>query len=133
LTDGLAPISYTELGTPSLRVQTKSDLGRPRLENMDIYLSIRTGEGTADLYAALETYLADMPQGSGLITRERHATALRACRQALQKVQITNEQTPLELLAEDLRAASFELGRVVGHYGVEDILGALFSTFCIGK
>ena len=62
-----------------------------------------------------------------------HALALQACRSALVRVHDSQTDTPLELLAEDLRSAAFELGRVAGHYGVEDILGALFSTFCIGK
>ena len=86
-----------------------------------------------NLHTFLIDYLSGVPQGSGLITRERHAVALRNCRYALASVQSSDMTLPLELLAEDLRAASFELGRVAGHYGVEDILGALFSTFCIGK
>ena len=40
---------------------------------------------------------------------------------------------PLELLAEDLRAARFALDRLIGKVDVEDILGDIFARFCIGK
>ena len=133
LTDSLEDFPQTEFSAPCFRVQTKSDLGLLPLETVDFLVSTKSGAGMESLYQSLTQYLSGLPQGSGLVTRERHALALQACRSALVRVHDSQTDTPLELLAEDLRSAAFELGRVAGHYGVEDILGALFSTFCIGK
>eukprot|EP01037_Dinobryon_pediforme_P010069 gene10069-10139_t len=119
--------------TPTLWVQTKQDIFANRQPGMDAFISAKTGFGVEELYSVLGRYLADLPQGSGLITRERHAAALQGCRAALQRVVEAQPDLPLELLSEDLRVAAFELGRIIGQYGVEDILGVLFSTFCIGK
>jgi tRNA modification GTPase len=46
---------------------------------------------------------------------------------------LTNPEAPTELLAEDLRVAMFSLQRLTGVVDVEDILGEIFSRFCIGK
>jgi tRNA modification GTPase len=46
---------------------------------------------------------------------------------------LTNPEAPTELLAEDLRVAMFSLQRLTGAVDVEDILGEIFSRFCIGK
>ena len=133
LTDGLNELPQNVFSGRSLRVQTKSDLGLSRRDDVDIYLSTHTGSGLTDLLRAISIILSELPQGSGLITRERHSAALLSTRSALIRIRETKFSVPLELLAEDLRSAAFELGRIVGHYGVEDILGTLFSTFCIGK
>eukprot|EP01037_Dinobryon_pediforme_P002383 gene2383-2418_t len=133
LVDGGASKPHNMFDTPTIWIQTKQDINPTRQGWIDLQISTATGFGVDELYAYLLQRLADMPQGSGLITRERHAAALHGCRAALTRVQDAVSDTPLELLSEDLRAAAFELGRVIGHYGVEEILGALFSTFCIGK
>jgi tRNA modification GTPase len=69
---------------------------------------------------------------AGLIARERHRKAFEAAAQALERV-LANPEAPTELLAEDLRVAMFSLQRLTGVVDVEDILGEIFSRFCIGK
>lgn len=68
------------------------------------------------------------------VARERHLTALRAAQDfvssALKNIAI---YAPLELLAEDLRLAQKELGTITGEFSSDDLLGEIFSTFCVGK
>ena len=97
------------------------------------WISSKTGEGLSELYEAIRKRLEDLPRSGGLITRQRHVEALGAAIANLDAVLISTVVTPLEILADDLRRAGQELGRLVGHFGVEDVLGSLFSSFCIGK
>ena len=69
---------------------------------------------------------------AGLIAQERHRQAFEAASLALERI-LDNPDAPAELLAEDLRAAIFSLQRLTGVVDVEDILGEIFSRFCIGK
>jgi tRNA modification GTPase len=70
---------------------------------------------------------------SSLADRQRHLDNLRAFRlEELQKA-VTEEGDPLELRAESAAIAAFSLGRITGQHGVEDVLGVIFSEFCIGK
>lgn len=71
---------------------------------------------------------------SSLITRERHRQALSLCQSALTRAaSATGGKDNLELIAEDTRLALRDLGTITGAVGVEDMLGELFSSFCIGK
>ena len=65
-----------------------------------------------------------------LPTRERHVRHLNAASQALRK---STRVAMLELRAEELRLAAVELGRIVGLSDTEELLGEIFSRFCIGK
>ena len=65
-----------------------------------------------------------------LITRERHRLALQG---ALESLLAIEQGAPVELIAEDLRIAGRKLGSVIGLIDVEDVLGEIFSRFCIGK
>ena len=69
---------------------------------------------------------------AGLITRERHRKAFAAAAEALARIE-AQPDAPVQILAEDLRAALFALERLIGRVDVEDILGDIFSRFCIGK
>lgn len=71
-----------------------------------------------------------MPTQNPMITRERHRQALVRCLEALKQVHFDK---PIELVGEDLRYASQQLGIIIGKIGVEEILDELFSKFCIGK
>jgi tRNA modification GTPase len=70
--------------------------------------------------------LAEAP----MVTRARHREALERCRGALARSAAANLP---ELVAEDLRLAARELGRITGRVGVEDLLDVIFRDFCIGK
>lgn len=63
--------------------------------------------------------------------RMRHRLALQRCAAALARAEVPG--LALELAAEELRSAATELGRITGRIEVEEILGEVFSSFCIGK
>ena len=123
-------------GLPLARVVNKIDLadGRPgRMAGPEtvIRLSARTGEGVE----ALRTWLLEVagwkPHGEGLfIARERHVRALVAAREALERAASTQA---FEIVAEELRLAHRSLGAIVGEVSADDLLGEIFSSFCIGK
>ncbi|ADK99682.1 tRNA uridine-5-carboxymethylaminomethyl(34) synthesis GTPase MnmE [Brevundimonas subvibrioides] len=117
-----------------LVVWTKADLGARDPAAGGLVVSATTGEGMSDLRAAIEARLirdlagADFPA----VTRERHRRRLVEALASVEAGRARLGSAP-ELAGEDLRRAADALGRVTGAIGVEDILGEVFSTFCIGK
>lgn len=95
-------------------------------------LSCRTGEGIPELIELLKAEITKLVSNSGspVLTRDRHRDALMRCRGSLEGALKVSD---LELIAEELRAASNALGRITGRVGVEDILDLIFAEFCIGK
>ena len=69
---------------------------------------------------------------AGAITRERQRILLKSTVEMLRQAG-TSASAGDELVAENLRAASQQLGRLLGRVDVEDLLGVIFSRFCIGK
>jgi tRNA modification GTPase len=123
---------------PILRVWNKLDLiGEPaRASDGAVWLSARTGEGV-DLLRAELLRLAGW-QGGGedtFIARERHLRALRAARVHLDAAGGHARQGAgqLDLFAEELRLAQEQLGSITGKFLADDLLGVIFSRFCIGK
>ncbi len=86
---------------------------------------------TALVAFAQEHYgLAETP----LITRARHRREIEEARRAmLNFLDVAKEGGATELAAEDLRIAADALARLTGRLDVEDVLGQIFSEFCIGK
>jgi len=118
---------------PALKVLNKSDLpGDAR--GIDLKVSARTGEGMAELLAELEKLVRErfsgMEQASVIRTRHREAVedSIRFLNDSL-----LHDAEHIELAAECLRRACFSIGRVTGRVDVEDLLGKIFSEFCIGK
>lgn len=112
-----------------LVVRNKSDLGGG---GGDLAVSALTGEGLAALRDALAAEALRLTGRSGPppLTRARHRAALTAALARLEQA----KSAPLpELRGEDLRAALYEVGRITGQVGVEGVLDAVFSQFCIGK
>ena len=68
-----------------------------------------------------------------LITRERHRQNLENCVYHLQKFKEKKSAKDYDKAAEDLRLAAKHLGMIVGKVDVEELLGSIFSDFCIGK
>ncbi len=118
--------------TRVLRVLGKSDIDSDQEHKSDICISTVTDEGIDQLLALLAEEAKEQLSGSqdSLITRERHRSALEA---TLTPLMNTLDSVDLELVAEDIRIASRELGRIAGHVHNEDVLDAVFSRFCIGK
>jgi tRNA modification GTPase len=74
------------------------------------------------------------PEGDVLIANTRHAEALRRSLEALGRVQEQLQaQASGELVAYDLREALRHLGSITGEITADDLLGSIFSSFCIGK
>ena len=69
------------------------------------------------------------------LARERHLVALRDATDdlALASSHIAADSPPLELFAEELREAQRALGSITGEFTADDLLGVIFSRFCIGK
>jgi tRNA modification GTPase len=97
-------------------------------------ISASRGDGVGDLVAALVDF-AKHYLGSGeggLIGRERQRKLLEQTASSLERSISVVEQGE-ELTAEELRAASDSLGRLLGRVDVEDVLDAIFRDFCVGK
>jgi tRNA modification GTPase len=108
-------------------------LGKPNRATA-FRISASRGDGIAELMAALAAF-AQAYFGSGedgLIGRERQRKLLRETTEALRRG-IAVAGSGDELVAEELRAASQSLGRLLGRVDVEDILDQIFREFCIGK
>lgn len=134
LQDGTDP--YTDyIGlTPDLVVWNKSDL--PGFRKQDgLSLSLKSGDGLADLVAALTGMVAERLETKGetpALTRPRHRQALQEALRSLRHALTAAEDHP-ELFAEDLRLALRAIGRITGRVDVEELLDAVFRDFCIGK
>jgi tRNA modification GTPase len=119
-----------------LMIRNKSDLGSvdpvEGLENL--LVSTTTGEGLAGLHDWIAARLARDLSGADFpaVTRERHRRRLTEALADVEAGRRALNHTP-EMAGDDLRRAAETLGRVTGAIGVEDILGEVFSTFCIGK
>ena len=122
-------------------VANKQDLGTtprpPGLLAEDFYeISAETGAGMPTLIAALN---ARVQENFGLaerpaLTRTRHRNALQEAGVALERGLVrAGSGMELELVAEDLRLAMREIGRITGAVDVESLLDIVFRDFCIGK
>jgi tRNA modification GTPase len=121
---------------PRIDVMNKIDLlGRgPEWDkaNAVVWLSAKTGVGIELLKEALLTVAGWQAAGEGLfMARARHVQALKEAQSHLNRAEVADGK--LELLAEDLRLSQQSLGEITGAYTPDDLLGEIFSRFCIGK
>jgi tRNA modification GTPase len=124
------------------RIITKIDLcSQPcpttlREEYPTIRLSAKTGEGVEQLLAVLRS-AADASaayKGDVIISNRRHYNALHQAGNALTAaLTALQNNTPTDLLSEDIRLAIHHLGTITGEITSDDILKNIFSHFCIGK
>ena len=101
-----------------------------------VFVSAREGEGTGSLKDALSCLCqeyADVSDGV-IITNLRHIEALENASAALQRVRSgLSSGLPTDLVSQDIREALYHLGSIVGEISTDEILGSIFSRFCIGK
>ena len=103
----------------------------PAVEGTEIWLSARTGQGIDLLRAVLLRSIGWQSTQEGIfIARERHLQALREADASLTQA---NESGSLELIAEELRVAQQAFANITGKFSADDLLGEIFSRFCIGK
>ena len=118
-----------------LVVLTKADVATPAsVAHSSVAISTVTGEGLSDLHDWIAARLARDLSGADFpaVTRERHRRRLTEALAAVEAGRAALDIAP-EMAGDDLRRAADALARVTGAIGVEDVLGEVFSTFCIGK
>jgi tRNA modification GTPase len=128
--------------TPTIHVYNKIDT----INNLDktnfavtsseqpIYISAKSGTGVENLIAKIKNIVSFQPAEGQFLARRRHLEALDATKRLLlagENALRTNLSG--ELLAEDLRLAHQELTKITGEFSADELLGAIFSSFCIGK
>ena len=125
-------------GIARLNVHNKIDLAgeAPRVvqtgDAAEVWLSAKTGEGIPLLRRELLRLAGWQPAGEGgFMARARHLAALNRARSHLLKAAELGEQ--LELQAEELRLVQGALSEITGEFSPDDLLGEIFSRFCIGK
>ena len=129
---------------PRVTVHNKIDLAGlpPQLRRDDasgasaVYLSALTGEGVS----LLETEMARLAgiehaAEDSFLARTRQVEALRRAAQRIEAAdaELESEAPALELVAEELREAQVALTSITGEFTADDLLGVIFSRFCIGK
>lgn len=103
---------------------------------MELALSARTGSGLEALRRRLLALAGWQASPEGVfIARERHVQALQRVDEHLGRgtVLLAQQAQALDLLAEELRLAQNALGEITGAFSADDLLGVIFSRFCIGK
>jgi tRNA modification GTPase len=106
-----------------------------RRSERSLAVSALTGAGLPELIAALARHAEAALAGAegSLVTRERHRVALRKVVAALERALAEGPGGREDIVAEELRLAGRELGRLTGRVDVEDVLDVIFRDFCIGK
>jgi len=125
-------------GVERIMVENKCDLsGLPAGRFVDggrvrLRLSAKTGEGLGLLHDELLRVAGWSGSGEDVVlARERHLEALAV---ASEKLELAERQLGrIELCAEELRLAQEALSRITGEFSADDLLGEIFSRFCIGK
>jgi len=129
-------------GVPVLRIWNKIDLSGHRAavegaaDATHIYLSANEKTGIDLLRAELLRIAGWQQTGESLyLARERHLIALRAARAHLDVAgqHAAQDDQSLDLFAEELRLAQDQLSSITGEFTPDDLLGVIFSRFCIGK
>jgi tRNA modification GTPase len=138
MVDGSAAKHPTDSSMPLWILRNKIDLDsvatRGGVGRAEFEISAARGDGVSGLISALVGFAQEFfGQGEGgLIARERQRNLLQQTAASLQR-SIAMFERGEEFAAEDLRAAAYTLGRLLGRVDVEDILDMIFREFCIGK
>ena len=118
-------------------VYNKSDLlaADHPVDPSSLYLSTLTGSGMDQLIDCITGQVADFNQDNQtFMARRRHVDALHRALDSMQQAASSFELSRSgELVAEDLRAAQQHLNEITGEFSSDDLLGKIFSSFCIGK
>jgi tRNA modification GTPase len=124
-------------GAPCVRVFNKIDLSgedaraEEASHGYSVYLSARTGEGLDLLREKILAAVGWHQEAGVFMARERHVLALAAAYQHVRAA--AGVMAQMELFAEELRLAQEELNSITGEFTSDDLLGEIFSSFCIGK
>jgi len=117
-----------------LQVRNKIDLSKKEKQADEILISAKTGEGIEALRKTLELRMGYQSENEdSFIARRRHLDALERTQSAIKKAEQQKQKSAGELMAEELRQAQEALGEITGKFTSDDLLGEIFSSFCIGK
>ena len=132
-------------GLKRIEIENKIDLNGTTPERQDlnqaadsgaatrIRLSAKTGAGLDLLRQALLDQVGWQGESESLfLARSRHLSALEAAAAELDAAALCNNQQ-IELFAEHLRLAQLACSEITGEFSADDLLGVIFSRFCIGK
>jgi tRNA modification GTPase len=127
--------------TPVIDVWNKADLSSSAPPGEGLLISAKTGQGLEALrHKLLEVAGWQAASGEGsYIARERHVQAIAAVQAHLElasdhlDASLKHQAAGLDLLAEELRLAQQYLSDITGAFSSDDLLGEIFSKFCIGK
>lgn len=130
--DALVANEYAEKTTI---VFNKTDLPHQALPKGGLSISTKSGQGLVELREYIKTLAGYSLENEGVFTaRRRHITALQEGRDAvergLKQLRLNNAG---ELLADELLQAQTHLNQITGEFTADDLLGEIFSGFCIGK
>ncbi|HTH78904.1 MAG TPA: tRNA uridine-5-carboxymethylaminomethyl(34) synthesis GTPase MnmE [Ramlibacter sp.] len=131
----IANVLRQKVRAPVIDVWNKSDAA-PSSLHAGVILSAKTGEGLDTLRRKLLDVAGWQAAPEGIyIARERHVQSLRRVQAHLGEADLllAREAQALDLLAEELRLAQNALNEITGEFGADDLLGVIFSKFCIGK
>lgn len=127
---------------PSVRVRSKADLPRVKLDHLrndlldakSLEVSSTTGKGVSEFVGALSGLVRSRVDGweRSVVSRGRQVEALKGSIRCLNDA-LGRDAVRVELLVADLRRAAGFLGQITGHIDVEDWLDSIFGRFCIGK
>ncbi len=124
----------------SILVINKIDLGFDRISNEiekyeTVQVSIKQEKNLDKLINMIKNNLKNkfISQDDVYITRKRHRTNLEKCLEHLTNFEKKSSIEDFDKAAEDLRLATRSIGMIVGNVDVEEVLGSIFSDFCIGK
>ena len=128
------------MSKPIIAIRNKIDLLNDKAwmqefeSQTEISLSAKFGEGIELLRQALSDVAGYKPQGDGVfLARKRHISAIESTLIYINSAIEQLEVGASELVAEDLRQAGMSLGLITGEFSSDDLLGEIFSSFCIGK
>ena len=127
-----SPLSMPQ--TSIWRIGTKRDLETADIDaQFDHFVSSRTGDGLDGLLEAIASKAVEAGSVTSIVPfRARHVELLNLCASHIMNA-TEQPDIGLELRAEELRLAGDALGRITGAVDVEELLGVIFSQFCIGK
>ena len=130
LFNAFQPVSHRD-------IRQKVDLSgkQPGKQGEHLYISAKQSLGIDALRAELKTRMGYQGEAEDtFIARRRHLQALAETQAAVERAEYQlREFNAGELMAEELRTAQDALGQITGRFTPDDLLGEIFSSFCIGK
>lgn len=122
---------FIEGDVPIWRIRNKADITRPRESTYDFIISAKENLGVDKLLdAVVEKFQGSDMGEKPFSARSRQVNALE---RASREMRDTSSQHPLEIIAQNLLQAQNVLSEITGEITTDDVLGEIFSEFCIGK